>query len=97
MAKKWFDKSGYLLGAIPKDAVSDCTTPGQDASPSVEYWVKKLGFTVPRDKATQYLKTFGEWSTRELQGKSDEDLTSTVFWIACGYIKDNGEWFGLVE
>jgi hypothetical protein len=95
-ATKDFDKYGYFHGTIPQEAVDDCTGPGP-ADESVEYWQKKLNFNVPRDLAIRYLREFGAWEQGALKDMSDLDLAQKVLWIACGDLKEQGEWFGLVH
>ena len=91
---KLFDQYGNFNGEIPAECVADCTTPGQDADESVTYWRTRLDFSVPRDLAIRYLKDFGAWD--DLAEASDTTLAERCLWIACGDIRENGEWFGLV-
>lgn len=92
-----FDEYGHFIGTIPQECVDDCTQPGQDASSSVKYWRKKLGFVVPRDKATSWIREFGAWEDEELEEKSDEGIAEIVLWTACSDIKETGEFFGLTH
>lgn len=92
---EWFDSIGQCLRDIPTDAVNDCTRPGVDATDNVLYWIHKLDFTVPRESAVAYLREFGAWD--DLDTADDETIAVRVFWTACGDIKDNGEWFGLMN
>lgn len=96
VAKQLFDEYGNFHGKIPKEAVRDCSGPGQ-ADEAVKHWRKKLNFEVPRQKAIQYLKEYGAWDLDELNALDDEELAEKVLWIACGDIKEHGEWFGLVH
>lgn len=93
-AKEWFDSNGYLLKKIPKQCVEDCSGAGR-ADEAVKHWVKKLNFHVPRVTAIAYLKDFGAWD--DLAGVDQETLDQRVLWIACGDIKENGDWLGLVH
>jgi hypothetical protein len=95
-ANQLFDSYGNFHGKIPKEAVRDCSGPGP-ADEAVAHWRKKLNFEVPRQKAIQYLKEYGAWTLEELNGLDDTDLAEKVLWLACGDIKENGEWFGLVH
>lgn len=98
-----FNQYGHFTGEIPAECVADCSQPGQDASADVEQWLEKLDFAVPRDMAIRYLKEFGAWPLesddydRGLEDMSDSELAATVLWIACGDIKEQGEWIGLVH
>jgi len=95
-ASQLFDAQGNFTGKIPKEAVRDCSGPGK-ADEAVEAWRKKLNFEVPRDKAIRYLKEFGAWPLEELNEMDDDDIAKKVLWIACGDIKENGKWLGLVH
>ena len=92
----YFDKNGNFIGKFPKKCVEECSGPGQKYS-DVKFWQEKLNFFVPRKKAIKYLKEFGAWSIFELEEKTDIELSQTVLWIACGDIRENGEWFGLTS
>jgi len=92
-----FDEHGYYIGKkFPKSCIEDCTRPGS-CDDAVEYWQKKLNFNVPRDLAISYLKEFGAWEIEELNEMDDITISQYVLWIACGDIKENGEWLGLVH
>lgn len=93
---QWFDRHGWLQGTIPQECVDDCSRPGRRDEDAM-FWREKLGFTVPRDLAIPYLRETGAWSPEELAEFSDERLAETVLWIACGDIRSDGEWFGLVH
>jgi hypothetical protein len=93
---KWFDQHGYFHGDIPQECVSDCNHPGQ-CDADVEFWTSELGFSVPREKAIIWLSEFGAWDLEELNEKQDNELAEIVLWLACGDIKANGEWLGLVH
>jgi len=94
-ATAWFDSHGWILKEIPEEAVSDCSAGGQDASPMVEHWINELGFSVPRQLAINYLREYGAWD--DLKMATDETLAERVFWLACGDIAEQGEYFGLVH
>jgi hypothetical protein len=90
-----FDEYGNFSGTIPQECIKECTQPGQDASIPVSFWVRKLGFSVPRQLAEKYLEEFGAWD--DLQTASDTKLAERVLWIACGDIDEDGGWFGLIH
>ena len=92
----WFDERGNLLREIPKEAAEDCSHSG-DCGADVESWVRELNFEVPRDLAIKWLRDFGAWDDEELAATSDSDLAERVFWLACGDINEQGEWFGLMR
>ena len=94
--KKYFDENGNFIGKFPKDCIEDCGRPGQ-RYPDVEYWQNELNFLVPQNRAIEYLKEFGAWDSLELASKTDIELSQIILWIACGDIRENGEWFGLVH
>jgi len=90
----WFDQYGQLVRDLPADCVADCTMPGP-CDALVNDWADMLRFNVPRKMAINYLKEFGAWSEFELNQKTTKDLSEIVLWIACGDIKESGEWLGL--
>ena len=94
---KNFDEYGNFTGTIPQECVRDCSAPGQPADEAVEFWRKELNFQVPRKQAIDYLSQLGAWSREELDEKADEGLAEIVLWIACGDIKEHGEWLGLTH
>ena len=91
-AYRWFDNNGNLLGEIPQDCINDCTH-ASDCTQDVHYWLKELSFSVPADMARKYLQDFGAWE--DLDTCSQDLLNERVLWIACGDLKESGEWFGL--
>lgn len=97
---KWFDPNGNFIGEFPAECVSDCSAQGS-VDESVAYWLKRLSFEVPRERAIKWLKEFGAWPLdtdeydKGLNDMSDEEIASKVLWLACGDIKESGEWFGL--
>lgn len=99
----WFNHHGYLQRRIPKQCWQDCSTPGQDASESVEFWRNKLGFTVPREMAINWLASTGAWpcETDEydlgLEDMTDDSLATNVLWLACCNMRENGEWIGMTN
>jgi hypothetical protein len=92
----WFDSHGYLLGVLPEDCIADCSHSGP-CDNDVEYWRRRLDFSVPRQTATAYLREFGAWTAEELADKTDEELAETVPWSACCDIRESGEWLGMVR
>ena len=92
-----FDQYGYYNGAIPNQAVADCTGPGP-TDEAVAYWQNYLGFNVPRNLAIPYLTELGAWDRDELNAWDDTRIAQTVLWVACGDIKESQEdWIGLVH
>jgi hypothetical protein len=92
----WFDSHGYLLGTLPEDCVSDCSHAGA-CEADVRYWRGRLDFSVPRERAIGYLREFGAWTAEELADRTDEELAEIVLWVACGDLRESGEWLGLVH
>lgn len=79
------------IDQLPAECIRDCTTPGQDASPSARYWRETLGLTVDRDRAIQCIQGYGGWTHEEITAKGDEELAEIILWLACG---DFHEWDG---
>lgn len=111
MANPLFDESGYYIGPdFPEDCVQECSEPGRAADVYVSRWVETLQFAVPRALAVAYLKGFGAWPetvqealeqgddpAEALEARSDRELASIVLWLACGDIREQGEWLGVVD
>ena len=95
MIASWFDEYGWLLRKLPEECVQDCTAPGR-VDEAVEYWQKKLEFTVPRARAIEWLLESGGWSMDELSMRDDVWLAQAVLWLGCGEVQDYGEWKGLL-
>lgn len=95
-----FNEYGHFTGHLPDDCVTACSHAGR-CDDDVEYWRKRLNFTVPRDKAISHLAEYGAWpkETNEydegLRDMSDEELAEKVLWLACGDIEEQGEWSGM--
>lgn len=96
MKRKWFDEYGNILRQIPDKTVRECSHSGE-CDKDVEFWQAKLEFDCPRDLAIQYLQEFGAWEREELLEKTEASLSQIVLWVACGQIKENGEWFGMAN
>lgn len=92
----WFDEYGWVQKEIPQPAVEACYHSGQ-CQGDVEHWRKVLNFTVPRQKAIDYLEGYGAWEVEEMNAWSEEELAEKVLWIACGDISEQGEWLGIVH
>ncbi len=90
----WFDENGWLLKEIPQECVDDCSHPGECAY-DVKRWVDELGFEVPRRKAIEHLRGYGAWD--DLEDVDDSTLAERVLWMACGDIREEGYWDGLVH
>ena len=79
-----------FIGTLPEECILDCSTPGQDAIESVEYWIKCLGFNAPEDYTREYLKGYGAWDNEEL---SDHDANlKRLLWIMCGNLREDREY-----
>lgn len=89
-----FENSGEFVGEIPVDCVKACTHAG-DCSADVVSWADILNFEVPAPLARNYLYGFGAWD--DLENCSQSTLNERVLWLACCEIKENGEWFGLID
>jgi hypothetical protein len=102
-SNEWFDEYGHFLGELPEECWQDCSAPGQDAAPMVEYWRKRLGFEVPREKAIEYLSEFGAWPIESdeydtgLNQMNDDEIAGKVLWCAACDMREQGEWFGLIH
>ena len=92
----FFDDHGNFIALLPEDCVIECTLPGQDASEAVKRWTLALEFSLPSLKAgRKFLSEFGTWE--DLESADMFTLSQRVLWLACGEIKESGEWFGLVS
>lgn len=85
---------GLEKSALPAEAIKDCSASGR-VDDAVEYWRKKLGFTVDRKLAIQDLQEYGAWEKEELEALSDDDLAEKILWLACGNFKDGEDFFHL--
>lgn len=88
---------GHLAsGSFPADCIEACSASGAVDS-AVEYWRNELNLvevlTPVRPLVESYLKEFGAWD--DLQTAEMERLANRVLWIACGDIREQGEWLGL--
>lgn len=92
--KPYFDTFGNFIGTIPRDCVTDCAAKG-DVTEAVQFWVKKLRFSVPRDKAMPYIRAFGAYTAEELADMSDFRIDCFCLWQACCDIKEEGDYYGL--
>jgi hypothetical protein len=92
----WFDQYGWFVRTFPDLCVAECSHSGA-CDNDVRVWQKTLGFDVPRRLAIEYLSDFGAWSESELNQMMNTELSEIVLWIACGDIKESGEWLGLVS
>jgi hypothetical protein len=96
MATLFDDYGNYIGPELPLECVHDCSGPGE-RSEDVKFWAEALGFTVPRELAIRHLRGYGAWSEDELNDTDDETLAHRVLWLACCDIRENGDWFGLVD
>lgn len=95
-ASKWFDEDGTYTGEeIPAECVADGTAQGA-CDEAMAYWREKLDFTVPRKQAIDYVAASGGWEREELEEMSDDEIAEIVLWMACGQIKEDGDWCGLI-
>lgn len=74
----------YILDIddVPEECIEDCSGSG-DVSEAVEYWRKKLNFTVDREKAIRCLTGYGSWEPEELAEDDDDKLADRILWLAC--------------
>ena len=90
---------GWLYsGSFPADCIAECSASGA-VDNAVEYWRNKLNLSAAlepvRPIVERYLKEFGVWD--DLQTADIDTLANRVLWIACGDIREQGEWLGLVH
>ena len=94
--KPFFDSNSFFIGSFPKKCVEECAASG-DCTDAVQFWQNKLDFTVPRENAMAYLIRSGGWSFEELHALNDTEIAEKILWMACGEIKESGEWYGLIS
>lgn len=92
---KWFDDLGVFVGELPQECILQCSAPGP-CDAAVTKWREALEFSVPREKAIAYIRETGGWPAEELVLMKDKTLADIVLWIACGDMREFGEWIGLV-
>jgi hypothetical protein len=79
-----------MIGTLPQAAIDDCSTPGQDATASVKYWVHRLAFDAPADLTREYLAGYGCWDDDEL---ADHDVNiQRLLWIICGNLREEPDY-----
>lgn len=76
---------------LTRGCIMDCTGGGQDATESIEYWLKNSDLAaqlndVPMLHKIAYLKGFGAWDNDELQDEHENDLR--IIWTLCGQVRD---------
>ena len=92
----------HYVNCIPRECVADCSAAGS-VDRAVAYWRRKLDFQVPRERAIDYLAATGAWPRESnkydagLNEMSDDALAEKVLWLACGDMKERGEWLGLCQ
>ena len=67
---------------IPAECIADCSHSGA-CDDAVEFWQRKLDFTVDRTSAEKYLRQTGGWTADELATEDDITLNRRVLWLAC--------------
>src|SRR5271166_7043098 len=72
---------------IPAECIADCSASGS-VDDAVDFWQRKLDFTVDRESAQRYLRQTGGWTREELATETDVTLARRVLWIACGDLHD---------
>ncbi len=87
--RAWF-RDREMVRRIPRQAIQDCTAPGQDASDAVSYWITKLQFAAPADETREYLAGYGAWDTEELT--DDDSNLQRLFWIICGNLREHARY-----
>ena len=70
---------------LPRVAIEDCAAPGP-ADQCVDFWRRKLEFTVDRSNAIRCLKGYGAWD--DLEQASDDTLAERVLWLACSDFRE---------
>jgi hypothetical protein len=75
---------------LPEECIDDCSTSGSNDD-AVDYWRKKLNFTVDRARAIRCLQGYGAWTRSELAASDDDLLANRILWLAC---HDFNEWDG---
>jgi hypothetical protein len=94
-----FNEYGWLdSGSFPADCIESCSASGS-VDDAVEFWRNRLGFVSAleshRARVEAFLGEFGAWD--DLRTADMETLADRVLWIACGDIREQGEWLGLVH
>lgn len=75
---------------LSERCIRECSAPGA-ADEAVESWRVKLGFTVDRARAVDYLQSTGGWDSGELAASDDDDLARRVLWIACCEFREDSK------
>jgi hypothetical protein len=77
----------YLLSIeeLPQECIDDCSASGA-VDDALDFWVKKLDFTVNQENARKCLKGYGAWDSDELQDVNAN--CCRVLWLACGTFHD---------
>ena len=67
---------------LPLDCINDLSSPG-DQEETANYWTETLGFSVPKDNAMRYIKSFGCFDKEELNSMTRHELNRWCLWSAC--------------
>lgn len=80
----WEGDFGLSL-ELPEECWKDCSTPGQDASEAVDYWLPRLSWEDASDEdVADYLKEVGAWEDLE----DPQENRKRLLWIASCEIRE---------
>ena len=79
MTTQYFDRFSL---AMPVEAARDCSTPGQDAQPAVEYWAERIPGLKRLDPSSVCAarEETGAWEAEELTSSTDN--LERLLWVA---------------
>lgn len=80
-------ESGVHLITFPYQAGLDCSTPGQDASESVAYWLPRVIQVGSDAELRQALQGYGAWD--DLQEAPMDTILGRILWIAACDWREN--------
>lgn len=67
---------------LPEQCILDCSSPGQDASESVAYWLPQITLELDEEKLRAELKEYGAWDNEALADHS-ANLERILWSAAC--------------
>lgn len=89
--KKNVDIHADELDSALMDDLRDCTTPGQDATESVQYVIQNYSIEYDAADIRGHLYDLGAWDDDELEDEQ-ENLVRLV-WVMAGGIVENGSFY----